>query len=142
MQQVSQSPLKFLRYAIEEFNVQAPFPSSPEEFKNLNFAHEQNVNYFSDKNDPNIVRVDMQLSMKAENTKLFYNLKLSGFFAIEEKDENLKAALITNGAPTILYGIAREIILSFSFKTIYPPVVLQPVFFNPQQAQKETKDGF
>ncbi len=136
MQQVTESPLKFLRYIIEEFSVQAPIPNSAEELNNLNFTHEQSVGYFADKSNPNIVRVDMQLSMKAEHTNLFYKLKFSGFFATEENDEDRKAALITNGAPSILYGIAREIILSFSFKTVYPPVILPSLFFNPQQAKK------
>ncbi len=137
MQQVMESPLKLLRYAIEEFSVEAPFPKDAKELKDLDCLHEQDVSFFSDKRDPNIVRVNMQLSIKAKNTKLIYKLKLSGFFSIEERDEDRKAALITNGAPTILYGIAREIILSFSFKTVYPPIVLQPVFFSPQRAKKE-----
>ena len=137
MQQVMESPLKFLRYAIEEFSVQAPFPKSEEELKMLNFIQAQDVNYFSDKNDPNVVKVNMQVIVKSEKNRISYKMKLSGFFVVEEKDEDKKVALITNGAPTILYGIAREIILSFSFKTVYPPIVLQPLFFDPQRAKKQ-----
>src|SRR6266487_3985088 len=69
------------------------------------------------------------------NTPYFFTLELVGFFRADESylAERLERLVATNG-PTILFGIAREVVRNLTGHGPHPPMILPTASFVPERA--------
>lgn len=69
------------------------------------------------------------------NTPYFFTLELVGFFNADESylAERLERLVATNG-PTILFGIAREVVRNLTGHGPHPPMVLPTASFVPERS--------
>lgn len=81
------------------------------------------------------VRVKFQPGPEA-NTPYFFTLEVVGFFQVLPNfpEEKLKPLVQTNG-PSVLYGIAREVVRDVTGRGPYPQVFLPSVSFTPPKSQ-------
>lgn len=66
------------------------------------------------------------------NAPYFFSLGLNSIFNINPKtDEGQIPALVTNGAPSVLYGIAREYLRGLMAAGPYPALLMPTLVFPP-----------
>jgi preprotein translocase subunit SecB len=91
--------------AREGFDQKQP-PLEQVDMKAESFEHKENRNRI-------MVRIEVKIGAKdTSNARCELDIKVVGFFALKEGlDEQLRAAMQSQNAPSILYGVARQVIV-------------------------------
>jgi preprotein translocase subunit SecB len=139
------SPLQLEHYFISDlhFAVNPMFDTS----KVAEMKHELFFVEFTptqDTSDPLKWQIALRLRHQADssaNAAYSFSLELIGFFAVDKEfPENSKDRLVKTNGPSILYGVAREIIRSLTSSGPHPGVLIPSVSFYESPPPKEQKE--
>jgi preprotein translocase subunit SecB len=134
----NKSPLKLDFHFFPSLHIVANQNLDPAELNSAehfeDYDIETEVNILRNENDP--FNFQITLEIKYDNIELKkayeFELKIVGFFNIDknQKDDQFEKCVNILG-PSILYGAAREFLLTITNRGPYPPVYLPTVSFVP-----------
>ena len=143
------SPLQLESYFVDETHIVAQVefvpPDTPEELAvRVQEALRVQVKLFDSEQDPTRRAVELSIALQAQTPNSIpyeVTLRLIGFFHLAPQyrpnDSAHHADLWNVNAPSVLYGIAREILASFTCRGPYPSICLPTVTFTEPAAETE-----
>ncbi|MCF8105806.1 MAG: protein-export chaperone SecB [Desulfohalobiaceae bacterium] len=106
--------------------------NSGEHFENYDIETE--VNVLRNENNPFNFQITLEIHYDNKEFEKAYEfgLKIVGFFTVDENQDQEQLEKCVNVlGPSILYGAAREFLLTITNRGPYPPVYLPTVSFVP-----------
>jgi preprotein translocase subunit SecB len=132
-------PLRLEHYFFEEISVATSLDESSLEAVPDDAVHAE-AEFLANCEEPSLFQVVLRVSTspKAKNLPYAVTLKARGLFKITDPQiaQKERDALITNGAAAILYGAARELLVSLTSRGPARPFILPSWFFKPQQLER------
>lgn len=131
------SRLLLEHYFIEELSVVADIGAAAAAQAGWHPEPVTTRDYASSPEDPRLHQVRLTIEFGQEDgtpTPYRVRLALRGVFRVHDSvdDKRLRDGLVTNTAPSILYGAAREIVLATTARGPYPAVLLPAEVFPPE----------
>lgn len=125
--------LSLKKYFLEELTIKAPIPSNM--ITDLNVILNSDTTFERYANDESIFKVIYSCNIEhKEYPDYKIEAKITGIFQIDDCDNKTnRDCLLSNGATSALYGILREIIRSTTSMTLYPPLILPIIYFEPKE---------
>lgn len=131
------SRLLLEHYFVEELSVTANVDADPAIFADWQPEPTTERDYASSPDDLRLHQVRLTVTVGHDDpgaAPYRVRLALRGIFRLDPsvEDKRLRDGLLTNTAPSILYGAAREVVLATTARGPFPPVLLPAEVFQPQ----------